>query len=101
EPVGRVVVAAGGSDRDGLAIRIALAARAEITEASVAVVVGPWGIGDVPDGLEVIRAIDGLGPVIAKADLIATAGGVTMLEALALGRPTVAFAVALNQRQAV
>ncbi len=40
---------------------------------------------------------EGLGPELASADVVVTAGGVTMLEACCLGRPTVAFSIAPGQ----
>jgi spore coat polysaccharide biosynthesis predicted glycosyltransferase SpsG len=46
-------------------------------------------------------APDSLDDELAGADLVVTAGGVTMLEALRRGRPTVALVLAENQRDAV
>lgn len=47
-----------------------------------------------------VRTETGLGPALADADLVLTAAGVTLLESLALGRPTVAVILAENQRRA-
>ena len=44
-----------------------------------------------------LHAPDGLASELAAADLVVTAGGVTMLEACCLGRPIVAFSIAPNQ----
>ena len=43
-------------------------------------------------------AIDIVNRLVARADVVITAGGVTLLEALNLGRPCVTFAIAENQR---
>jgi spore coat polysaccharide biosynthesis predicted glycosyltransferase SpsG len=49
-------------------------------------------------GVEVVEAADGLAVELASADVVVTAGGVTLLEALCLGRPAVAVVTAANQR---
>ena len=64
------------------------------------VALGPW-VEAVAAGVERVDAPGGLASVLAAADLVVSAGGVTMLEACVLGRPTVAVAVAENQRAAV
>jgi spore coat polysaccharide biosynthesis predicted glycosyltransferase SpsG len=67
----------------------------------VRLVVGPWGRGANDRRVVEVRAPEGLVDELAAADLVVTAGGVTLLESLALGRPTVAMALADNQRRAV
>lgn len=105
-PVTRVLVSAGAADRDGIGARIAtdLAAGALTADGSaveIRLVVGPWGVADVPHGVVAVRAPHGLGGELASASVVVTAGGVTLLEACRLGRPIVALALADNQRQAV
>jgi spore coat polysaccharide biosynthesis predicted glycosyltransferase SpsG len=51
--------------------------------------------------VEVVERCDGLAVDLAAADIVVTAGGVTLLEALCLGRPTVAVVTAPNQRSNV
>jgi spore coat polysaccharide biosynthesis predicted glycosyltransferase SpsG len=52
---------------------------------------------ELPEGVERIEAPDSMAGVLAAADLAVTAGGQTMLEAAALGIPTIAVPVAANQ----
>ncbi len=61
-------------------------------------VVGPWGDSSVPDGVTPLAGLRSLVPVLRQADLVVTAGGLTLLEALRIGRPCVTFAVAPNQQ---
>jgi spore coat polysaccharide biosynthesis predicted glycosyltransferase SpsG len=64
----------------------------------IRLVLGPWSEHDNIEGVEIVRTTSGLVQELAAADLVVTAAGVTMLEALALGRPTVAFVLAENQQ---
>jgi spore coat polysaccharide biosynthesis predicted glycosyltransferase SpsG len=96
--VQRVLIATGGSDT-GAGVQIA----AELTQllgpaVQVRLVVGPDSPVDAVDGVEIVRTTSGLVHELAASDLVVTAAGVTMLEALALGRPTVAFVLVENQR---
>ncbi len=105
-PVTRVLVSTGAADAEGVGARIAGALAAAGLdeggpEVQVRLVVGQWGAADVPRGVVAVRAPDGLAPELAAASLVVTAGGVTLLESCMLGRPTVAVALADNQRQAV
>jgi spore coat polysaccharide biosynthesis predicted glycosyltransferase SpsG len=93
----RVLVATGAADVDGVGARIAAALHAMRPDVAVELVVGRWGCADVPDGVDAIVGACGLQPELAAADIVITAGGVTLLEALHLGRPCVTFAVAENQ----
>jgi len=94
-----VLVAVGGADRAGRGNEIAHRLRALLPPAvRVRLAVGPWSASRTMPGVEEVRVSDGLGTELASADLVVTAGGVTMVEALALGRPTVAFVIAENQR---
>jgi UDP-2,4-diacetamido-2,4,6-trideoxy-beta-L-altropyranose hydrolase len=67
----------------------------------IRLVVGPWGAPDVPCGVSAVVAPDGLAYELASASVVVTAGGVSLLESCRFGRPTVALALAENQRQAV
>jgi spore coat polysaccharide biosynthesis predicted glycosyltransferase SpsG len=99
-PIGRtvrdVIVTMGAADADGIGARIA--GRLVEWIASVRLVVGPWGARAVPDGVTPVEARAGLADELASADLVVTAGGVTLLEAFALGRPCVVVATATNQQ---
>jgi spore coat polysaccharide biosynthesis predicted glycosyltransferase SpsG len=93
-----VLVTTGASDIEGVGSTLAGDLAARLPGAAVRLVVGPWGSDRVPDDVEPISTTDGLGPHLADADLVVTAGGVTLLEALVLARPTVAVVLAENQR---
>lgn len=96
-----VLVTVGGSDPDSLLPRLVDAVVEQVSPAvEVLAAVGPWH-ATAPRRATVVHTADGLGPHLAAADVVVTAGGVTLLEALALGRPTVALTLAENQRQAV
>jgi spore coat polysaccharide biosynthesis predicted glycosyltransferase SpsG len=105
EPVREVaellLVTTGGSDSEGLGSRVAVGLADALPGAHVRQVVGPWGMGTDDDRVEIVHAPDGLGPELAAADVVVTAGGVTMLEACCLGRPTVAFSIAAGQGRAL
>ena len=49
--------------------------------------------------MELVRAPSGLGAELRGASLVVTAAGVTMLESMRAGRPTVTFLTAENQRR--
>jgi spore coat polysaccharide biosynthesis predicted glycosyltransferase SpsG len=53
----------------------------------------------VAEGVKPVHAPDGLIDELASADVVVTAAGVTLLESLALGRPTIAIQRATNQRR--
>ncbi len=94
-----VLVATGGTDTDGVGAAIARGIRDALDTARVRLVVGPWSSREVPDGVEPVQSDCGLADALAAADLVVTASGVTMLESLVLGRPTVAVVTADNQRR--
>lgn len=96
--VGRVLVTTGAADDSGDGAAVAGRLAALVPTASVGLVIGPWGSAVVPPGVEAVAGADGLQEELVRADLVVTAAGVTMLESLALGRPTVAFVTADNQR---
>ena len=107
-----VLVATGAAYAAGVGAEIARAIRDEFEpgevepgevepgdgEVAVRLAVGPWGSRKVPDGVDVVERDDGLAIELAAADVVVSAGGVTLLESLCLGRPTVAVALAPNQR---
>ena len=95
--VERILVTMGAADSTGVGASIAgdlVEARPDL---DIRLVVGPWGARDVPAGVTSVIAPEGLVEELAAADVVVTAGGVTLLEALVMGRPTVAVAVADNQ----
>jgi spore coat polysaccharide biosynthesis predicted glycosyltransferase SpsG len=96
-----VLVSFGAADTAGVAAEVAAEVAASLPDAVVELPVGSWWDGPVPAGVHPVRCPDGLAPRLARADLAVTAGGVTLLEALALGRPAVAVVWAENQRLAV
>ncbi len=101
----RLLVATGAADGEGTGAAIATAIAARYPALRVRLVVGPWGApgaaGTDLVGVELVERPDGLATELAAADIVVTAGGVTLLEALCLGRPTVAIATAANQRSNV
>jgi spore coat polysaccharide biosynthesis predicted glycosyltransferase SpsG len=100
-PVASVLVTFGAADTAGLAAGVAAELARSLPDAVVELPLGPWWEAPVPTGVRAVRCPDGLAPRLATADLVVSAGGVTLLEALALGRPTVAVVTAENQRLAV
>lgn len=101
EAVRLILVTTGGSDADGHGTRVANALADARPDVKIRQVVGPWGLGSNDRRIETVHAPDGLGPELAAADLVVTAGGVTMLEACCLGRPVVAFSIAQGQGRAL
>jgi spore coat polysaccharide biosynthesis predicted glycosyltransferase SpsG len=106
-PVGsrvRSVLASCGGGENGKRVReLARVLRNELS-ASVAVqcVLGPWATEFEPiDGIDEVRAYQSLTPNLAASDVVITAGGVTLLEALALGRPSIAIAISEHQQPTV
>jgi spore coat polysaccharide biosynthesis predicted glycosyltransferase SpsG len=95
--VGRVLVAAG-SGVSGGAGAAAAAVLAAVPGAEVRLVVGPYAGDGVSDGVVAVRAPGGLRDELRAADLVVTAAGQTMLEALCAGVPCVAYAAVENQR---
>lgn len=95
-----VLVTIGAADSEGVGASIA-AALARDGRVDVRLVRGPWSQSGVEGdaAYAVLDAPDGLAHELAAADLVVTAAGVTMLESLVLGRPTVAVVVAGNQRR--
>ena len=99
ERVGHAFVAVGGSDTTGIGARLATELGARLPDAAVQLAAGPWAKESQVAAVEIVRTESGLAPFLACADLVLTAGGVTMLESLCLGRPTVAVVLHENQRR--
>ena len=99
--VERLIVATGASDAEGRGAELAEAIRDALPDVEVRLAVGPWGSNRVPNGVAAISTMTGLLPELAAADLVVTAGGVTLVESLLLGRPTIALTLAANQHRAV
>lgn len=94
------LVASGASDPRQTGRTMAVALARLLPAAEVRLAVGPWTEGAHADGIVTVRTEASLGPALADADLVLTAAGVTLIEALALGRPTVTVVLADNQLQA-
>ncbi|MDQ6799051.1 MAG: hypothetical protein M3011_13720 [Actinomycetota bacterium] len=97
DTVTRILVTTGATDVGGMGAMMAGRLAALVPTASVRLVIGPWGSTVVPSGVDPVSSTDGLDGELTEADLVVTAAGVTMLESLALGRPTVAVVTAANQ----
>lgn len=98
--VASIVVTLGASHHARRAGELARQVAERLPDAAIGVVAGPWSGIAAPSGVNAIRTVDGLGPHLAAADIVVTAAGVTMLESLALGRPTIAIVLADNQARA-
>jgi hypothetical protein len=99
-----MVTTGGGLDQTeanlaGAEIAETLASR--LTSAAVTLAPRLAGSDDLPRCVSALSAPEGLAPHLNDYDMVVTAGGVTLLESLCLGRPTVAVVVADNQRRAV
>ena len=92
-----ILVTLGGSDVDGHGARVAAAIARQIPSTQVRHAPGPWSQRSTDPSVVTVDAPDGLGNELAAAQVVVTAGGVTMLEALAMGRPTVVVVTADNQ----
>jgi UDP-2,4-diacetamido-2,4,6-trideoxy-beta-L-altropyranose hydrolase len=98
EAVRRILIATGGGDPTGAAGDLAEAARGGAPGAEVAVLRGPYAAGELPDGIAEVRPAPDLLGELLDSDLIITAGGQTLLEAVAAGTPAIAVVLAENQR---
>jgi UDP-2,4-diacetamido-2,4,6-trideoxy-beta-L-altropyranose hydrolase len=94
----RVLVTTGGADAAGIGPQVAGRIGAADPALHVRLVLGPWGTRAVPRHVVAVSAPTGLDAELAAADVVVTAGGVTLLEALALARPTIVLETAPNQR---
>ncbi len=94
----RVLVTMGASDSAGIGQRIASEIAAAAPRLLTQLVLGPWGDTATPSGVVRIDGSRGIEDALSTADVVVTAGGVTLLESLALGRPTIVVETAANQR---
>lgn len=101
DQVHRALVTIGGSDAGGPVGELADSVAAALPDASVAMVRGPQSDSGLPPGVELLEAPASLAPLLGAADLVVSAGGQTMLEALCCGAPTVVVVRADNQRAQV
>lgn len=101
QAVERILVTLGASPAAGHVREVAVSLAAAHPDLDVRVALGPWFDPAGMDGVEIVDAPDGLAEALAAADLVVTAGGVTMLEACVLGRPTIVLPIAPNQQRAV
>lgn len=98
--VRRVLVTTGGGDHTDLGPALANRLTRTLPRANVALVCGPYSRpGDTFEKVQIISAPDSLFNPLVQADLVVSAAGQTMLEALALGTPCVALITAENQRR--
>ena len=91
--VTRMLVSVGAAPPPNLAAEVAEELAAAVPTARIRLV-GPAA----PAGVEATGSVTSLHEELSAADLVVTAAGQTLLEALALGRPVVTFPVADNQR---
>ncbi|MCU1426177.1 MAG: pseG [Actinomycetia bacterium] len=96
-----ILVTTGAADVAGNGCEMAGAIAAALPDVTVRLVLGRWGSRAVPPGVEVVEAPSGLAGELAAADLVVCAGGVTLLESMRRGLPTVAVVIADNQAAAV
>lgn len=92
-----VLVTLGGSDLDGQGASVAAAIARALPSTQVRHAPGPWSQRSTDPSVVTVEAPGGLGHELAAAQVVVTAGGVTMLESLAMGRPTVVVVTADNQ----
>jgi spore coat polysaccharide biosynthesis predicted glycosyltransferase SpsG len=98
DTVERILVAAGGADPTGTSTAVCEAARRAMPSAEVVLVLGPQTADVAPEGVMVLRAPPSLRDPLLEADLVVTAAGQVMLEALASGTPCIALPLVTNQR---
>ncbi len=96
-----VVVTFGGSDHEGIGAGVSETLADRHPGLRVVHAPGPWSPRADSAGVEVIDAPTGLTGHLRRARLVICAGGVTMIESLAVGRPTIVRPTAPNQRLAV
>lgn len=94
-----VLVTTGGGDHTEIGPLLASGLRKALPSADVVLARGPFAPPrpDVLAGVRIVSAPDGLFDQLVQADLVVSAAGQTMLEALAVGTPCVALVTADNQ----
>jgi spore coat polysaccharide biosynthesis predicted glycosyltransferase SpsG len=96
----RVLVATGGGDPGGHAIPVAERVRSTLPEAEVRLVRGPYAHWEAPPGIATLDRPASLLEALLEADLVVTAAGQALYEAMAAGTATIALPLAENQRAA-
>ena len=100
--VRRVLVTTGSGKFDALGHEIAGGIASAMPEAEVTLVWGPHaGPLAAPEGVVVLAAPNSLVDALLSTDVVVTAGGQTMLEAVAAGTPCTAIPLVENQRPQV
>lgn len=99
ETVSHVVVSTGGGDLGSASTALAETTRDALSGARVSLIRGPYAEAEPPAGVEVIQSPEHPAAILATADLAVTAAGQTLLEAAAMGTPSIAVPVVENQRR--
>jgi UDP-2,4-diacetamido-2,4,6-trideoxy-beta-L-altropyranose hydrolase len=94
----RMVVTTGAGDVSDTAGLLAAAAKQGFSGRSTRVVLGPYSRKTTPTSVDPVVAPASLLDELLQADICVTAGGQTLLEAAAVGVPTVGVVLAENQR---
>jgi UDP-2,4-diacetamido-2,4,6-trideoxy-beta-L-altropyranose hydrolase len=97
DEVETVLVTAGGGRAAKGGVALATAARTALPDARVRLVVPSGARG--PDTVETVEAPASLLDALLESDLVVTAGGQTLFEALAAGAPCVGVSLVENQRR--
>lgn len=96
-----VLVSLGGADTKGNGALIAEAVATSTTRARVLHAPGPWSLCTSASRVETLPRDASLLGVLRAASVVVCAGGVTMLESMMCGRPTIALETASNQHRAI
>jgi UDP-2,4-diacetamido-2,4,6-trideoxy-beta-L-altropyranose hydrolase len=98
--VERVLVATGAGDQNGIGAALARELRRIVPDGGVSLVRGPYAPPtDIAPGVQIVSAPEGLFSMLVEADIVVSAAGQTVLEALAVGAPCVVVVTAENQRR--
>lgn len=96
--VDSILITTGGGDPGGHAVPIAVAVRRALPGTEVILVRGPHASFEGPAGVRLLDAPESLLGPLTQADLTVTSAGSSLLEALAVGTPTLGLVLADNQR---
>jgi spore coat polysaccharide biosynthesis predicted glycosyltransferase SpsG len=99
--VERIVVATGSGQLDAVGCELAERLAGALPTLRISLIRGPDAQGSPPAGIEKTDAPESLVEPLLQSDLAVTAGGQTMLEAVATGLPCVALPLVDNQRAQV
>ena len=95
-----MLVTLGGATRPELIETVLTDVVAGLPGATVKCVVGPFsGEGWIHDGVRLLEPTSELAPLMTEADLVVTGAGQTLLEAVSLGRPSIALCIADDQHE--